>query len=58
MVPFPTNPHRLVPYKSFKFQLVLDGDVVAGPGRLLQALGHRPIQGLEADLAVQECVEQ
>ena len=34
MVPFPTNPHRLVPYKSFKFQLVLDGDVVAGVSRI------------------------
>ena len=34
MVPFPANPHRLDPYKSFKFQLILDGQVVAGVSRI------------------------
>lgn len=30
MTSFPVNPHRLDPYKTFKFQVILDGQVVPG----------------------------
>ena len=34
MVEFAVNPHRLDPYKNFKFQVVLDGKVVPGVTRV------------------------
>lgn len=34
MVEFAVNPHRLDPYKNFKFQVVLDGEVVSGVTRV------------------------
>jgi phage tail-like protein len=34
MVEFAVNPHRHDPYKSFKFRLLLDGQVVAGVSKV------------------------
>ena len=34
MTGFPANPHRLDPYKSFKFRVVVDGQPVAGVSRV------------------------
>ena len=34
MTAFPVNPHRLDPYKSFKFRVILDGKVVAGVSKV------------------------
>lgn len=34
MVPFPAHPHRLEPDRSVTFQLILDGEVVAGVSRI------------------------
>lgn len=34
MSQFPANPHRLDPYKVFKFQVILDGEVVPGVSKV------------------------
>lgn len=34
MTQFPVNPHRLDPYKNFKFQIILDGNKVPGVARV------------------------
>ena len=34
MTSFPVNPHRLDPYKVFKFQVILDGRVVPGVSKV------------------------
>ncbi len=40
MVEFAVNPHRLDPYKNFKFQVVLDGKVVPGVTRVSTLRRH------------------
>jgi phage tail-like protein len=34
MTSFPVNPHRLDPYKNFKFQVILDGKIVPGVSKV------------------------
>ena len=34
MTAFPVNPHRLDPYKNFKFRVILDGKVVPGVSKV------------------------
>jgi len=34
MTSFPVNPHRLDPYKNFKFQVILDGKMVPGVSKV------------------------
>ena len=40
MVQFTVNPQRLDPYKNFKFQVVLDGDIVPGVTRVSALRRH------------------
>lgn len=40
MAEFVVNPHRLDPYKAFKFQVVLDGRVVPGVSRVSALRRH------------------
>jgi phage tail-like protein len=34
MTSFPVNPHRLDPYKVFKFQVILDGQIIPGVSKV------------------------
>jgi phage tail-like protein len=45
MAEFVVNPHRLDPYKVFKFQVILDGNIVPGVSRVSALRRHtEPVQ--------------
>ena len=45
---FPANAHRYDPYRTFKFQVVIGGQAVAGPIRCPCGLHTRPTVSISA----------